>query len=324
MKQSHFAQTADLFGYVTEQDSVAERIERYDKPHCWQYDIRLRNQSADLIASGMSAEEARCLRTSDFDFTYIDSDHTYRCQQVKQFIVRHEWLGKMPMAVTHRFAAYYKGIMVGVIVMATPNAFSNLLGEEMRDKEKLIARGACISWSPKNTGSWLIMKSIKWMVANTEFRYFTAYSDPEAKELGTIYQACNFYYLGQNFGGVKQYLDPDNLKRGWFGDVGFNDRSQIVRYAKSLGISWQNEWFKRVGSQNQYRKINWSAIPNEISHILKEERSLHKARCKQRVSARKHKYAYVLGRDKKETKILQKLFCEHSGVEHPYIYPKDR
>ena len=46
-----------------------------------------------------------------------------------------------------------------------------------------------------------------WMVKNTEFRLFEAYADPEAKELGTIYQACNFYYVGDNFGSDKLYFD---------------------------------------------------------------------------------------------------------------------
>jgi len=315
---------ADLFGYSSSEDVVSQRIETYKKEHCWQYDIRLKNYDSDLLMSGLTEETSKLISISDFTFAHIESSDLVKCNQVKHFIERHEWLGKMPMAVTHRFAAYYKWSMVGVIVMATPNAFSNLLGVEHKNHEKLIARGACISWSPINTASWLVMKSIRWMVKHTEFRYFTAYSDPEAKELGTIYQACNFYYLGQNFGSNKQYLDPDNLGRGWFGDNGFNDRSQIVRYAKQLGIAWEDEWYKRVGTRNQYRKVNWSAIPEEISYMLKQERIDHKARCKVRVSTKKHKYAYILGQDKKETKTLKSLFAKHNPKCEPHNYPKKR
>ena len=78
-----------------------------------------------------------------------------------------------------------------------PNAFSKLLGKNTNDLERLISRGACISWSPKNLGSAFLMWCLRWMVKNTDYRIFTAYSDPTARELGTIYQACNFYYLGQ-------------------------------------------------------------------------------------------------------------------------------
>ena len=315
----------DLFSFYEDKTSnVADRYESYNQDHCWQYDIRLNNLEQDLFNVGITKEQAISIKVSSFSFDYVAPEEKNKCKEIKQFIERHEWLGKMPMSITHRFTARWKGVLVGVIVMATPNAFSNLLGVEYKNKEKLIARGACISWSPKNTASWLLMKSIKWMVKYTDFRIFTAYSDPEAKELGTIYQACNFYYLGQRFGSTKQYLDPDNMKRGWFGDVGFNDRSQIVRYAKQLGIEWQKEWYKFVGTKNQYRKVDWAAIPDEIQLILKNERADHKKRCKCRVSAKKHKYAYILGKNKKETKQLQKLFIQNNLDLNVFDYPKQR
>ena len=315
----------DLFSsFENKKSNVIERYESYNKEHCWQYDIRLNNLEQDLFNFGIKKEEASLIKVSDFDFGYVASEEKNKCAEIKQFIERHEWLGKMPMSITHRFTARWQGVLVGVIVMATPNAFSNLLGVEYKNKEKLIARGACISWSPINTASWLLMQSVKWMVKHTDFRIFTAYSDPEAKELGTIYQACNFYYLGQRFGSTKQYLDPDNPKRGWFGDVGFNDRSQIVRYAKQLGIEWQKEWYKFVGTRNQYRKVDWQAIPDETQKILKDERSEHKKRCKSRISAKKHKYAYILGKNKKETKQLKKLFDENNKRLNVFNYPKER
>ena len=315
----------DLFSsFENKKSNVIERYESYNKEHCWQYDIRLNNLEQDLFNFGIKKEEASLIKVSDFDFGYVASEEKNKCAEIKQFIERHEWLGKMPMSIRHRFTARWQGVLVGVIVMATPNAFSNLLGVEYKNKEKLIARGACISWSPINTASWLLMQSVKWMVKHTDFRIFTAYSDPEAKELGTIYQACNFYYLGQRFGSTKQYLDPDNPKRGWFGDVGFNDRSQIVRYAKQLGIEWQKEWYKFVGTRNQYRKVDWQAIPDETQKILKDERSEHKKRCKSRISAKKHKYAYILGKNKKETKQLKKLFDENNKRLNVFNYPKER
>lgn len=314
----------DFFETKHEVMNPVDRFKNYDKEHCWQYDIRLNNLEQDLIITGLSKKEASLIKVSDFTFEYVLAEEKNKCAEIKKFIERHEWLGKMPMSITHRFTARWKGVLVGVIVMATPNAFSNLLGVEYKNKEKLIARGACISWSPINTASWLLMKSIKYMVKNTEFRIFTAYSDPEAKELGTIYQACNFYYLGQRFGSSKQYLDPDNLNRGWFGDVGFNDRSQIVRYAKQLGIEWQQEWYKYVGSKNQYRKVDWSAIPDEIQEMLKNERQEHKKRCKSRISVKKHKYAYILGEDKRETKKLNRIFFKNNSKLNVFNYPKER
>lgn len=306
--------------------NVQERFIDYSEDHCWQYQIRLDNFQDDLRIAKLTAEEISKLRISDFSFDYVSKESSRQCAEIKNFIEKHEWLGKLPVWATHRFTARLKktGSLAGVIVMATPNAFSNLLGEENKNKEKLIARGACISYAPKNLGSWLIMQSINWMVKNTEFRYFTAYSDPEAKELGTIYQACNFIYLGQKFGSSNQYLDPDNAERGWFGSSGFSDRSQIVRYAKSLGIEWQQGWYKKSGSKKNYRKVDWNNIPEDIAIRLKEEREKHKDRCLSRPAPAKHKYCYILGETKTETKALIKKLYEQNPQIKDLNYPKTR
>ena len=305
---------------------VYDRFKDYKKDHCWQYEIRQQNLINDLKEATLSKKEYKTLRISDFEFTYVDKLDKKQCEEIKQFIERHEWLGKLPIWPTHRFTARLKksGALAGVIVMATPNAWGNCLGDKYRNIEKLISRGACISWSPKNLGSWLIMQSIKWMVKNTEFRAFSAYSDPEAKELGTIYQACNFIYLGQKFGSGSQYLDPDNPKRGWFGSSGFADRSQIVRYAKKLGIDWQPEWYKMMGKKKNYKKVNWAAIPEDIAKQLKEERAAHQERCDKRPSPTKHKYLYILGQNKKETKELKKLLDKNNPGVLELSYPNER
>lgn len=301
--------------------NVHERHSKYDANECWQYTMRRNNLAGDLITAGMTLQSAEQVKTSDFTFNYVPPSNKGQCAEVKLFIEKHEWLGKMPMSITHRFTAHYSGVLIGVIVMATPNAFSDLLGDGTRDTEKLISRGACASWTPVGTASWLLMQSIRCMVENTSYRLFTAYSDPEAKELGTIYQACNFYYLGQKFGSAKQYLDPDNTKRGWFGDTGFNDRSQIVRYAKKLGIEWQESWYRRVGIRQQYRKVDWDAMPEDARAAIVFERGIHKVKCEVRVSPRKHKYVYILGENKTETKALKKKFL----ARHKMIpYPKER
>ena len=295
-----------------------ERFDKYDGDKCWQGHLRELNIPKDLQDAGLTQSEADSLRTSDFQFEYIPKDDKLKCKQIIRFIERHEWLGKMPTWVTHRFAWYLNipgkpRMLSGVIIMATPNAFSNLLGKENRDKEKLIARGACISFAPKNMGSYIIMQAIKWMVQNTEFRFFTAYSDPDAKELGTIYQACSFTYLGQTSGTKYQYFVPG---KGWRGDKSFTERSEYVRHAKDLGIDFLPEWRKNG-------KVNWQNIPPEISSQLRQAAKDKKASCKRRLAKPKHKYVYILGRGKKETKRLRKLFVMNNS-DLPKEYPKNR
>jgi hypothetical protein len=301
---------------------VYDRFKDYKKNHCWQYEIRQQNLIKDLKEAELTNEEYKSLRIEDFEFSYIDKTSKEECNEIKHFIERHEWLGKLPARPTDRFVARFKknGQVAGAVVMATPNAFSHILGKENRNKEKLISRGACISWAPKNLASWLITKSIKYMVKNTEFRAFSAYSDPEAKELGTIYQACNFIYLGQSSGAARQYFDPLRPKAGWFSDRDFRKRSKYVVYAKNIGIE-KEVWKKYF--MNKYSP-NWNGWAGLVKKELKAEEQKYRESCLVRDMKPKHKYLYILGRTKKETKALKKLFIHYNPELKDLPYPSER
>jgi hypothetical protein len=193
-----------------------------------------------------------------------------------------------------------------------PNAFSKLLGDDTQTIERLISRGACISWSPKNLASSFLMWTIQWMVKNTPYRLFTAYSDPTAKEIGTIYQACNFYYLGKKSGTTTRYINPYTGRI--VSDRFFRVRSAYKKYAKELGIAWDKSW-----SNDQ--KMLWENMSPVIEQML---RDFSKKKQSQSVSVdfpSKHKYAYVLGATKAETKKLRKKFVERNKTPE---YPKQR
>jgi len=282
-----------------------DRFLEYDKPHCWQYEVKIQQTGTDFIFEPN-------ISIKDLEFHYIPRECKSGCDEVKEFIERYEWLGKMPIWATHRFATYYQDKIACAIVMATPNQFSNYLGKGSRDLEKLISRGASAWWTPKNTSSFTLMQSIKWMVSNTGFRIFTAYSDPEARELGTIYQACNFYYLGQMYGGNKMYFVP---KAGWVGSHYFVYRSAYVRYAKRLGIEWEQSWY------TEKRKVNWKNIPEDIAKALRQEAKNERNKYESKTVKPKHKYVYVLGTSKSETKQLRSDFLENNET---FPYPKER
>jgi hypothetical protein len=298
-----------------------DRFKDYQGDKCWQAYISEVNRDEDLRDAGLTEKEASMLRIDDFVFGYVDKENKELCKEVKEFIMRHEWLAKLPNRPTHRFTARLKknGTLAGTIIMATPNAFSNLLGKENKDKEKLISRGACISWGPKNLGSWLIMSSVRWMAKNTDFRYFTAYSDPEAKELGTIYQACNFAYLGQTSGTAKQYLDPAHPEKGWFSDREFRKKSKYQRYAQAIGIdktTWKG-WMKKYSP-------NWEIIPEDIKVKIKAEEKKYRESCEARPVPAKHKYVCILGSSPGETKYYKRLFKKLNPKKANLPYPQER
>ena len=286
-----------------------EQLKQYNKAHCWQYDIRLNNLQEDIAEAGLSLKTIEILRCSDFTFQNEPKNQIFT--EVKRFIERHEWLGKISLYPTHFFTARYKGILAGVIIMDMPVAFSKMLGENTKTLERLISRGACVSWSPKNLASKLIMFAINWMVKNTPYRFFTAYSDTEARELGTIYQACNFYYLGRKSGAGWQYkLDNDRL----VSDRYFRSRSVYKRLAKADGIFWEASWQVKD-------KVHFELMPIEIVKRIKQLSQDYQNSCDKRPVAPKHKYAYIQGKDKRETKHLKKIFLEKNNT---FGYPKER
>ena len=289
---------------------IQERFDDYDKDHCWQYDIRIRNRQQDLQQANLTEEEVSQLTVADFVMKNVLDEQERG--QMKQFIERHEWLGNLSQYTTHWFACYYKDVLAGVILFNMPNAFSKSLGEDTPQLERLISRGACISWSPKNLASAMMMWSINWMVQNTQYRLFTAYSDPSAKELGTIYQACNFYYLGDKFGSSKGYINPYTGKV--VSDRFFRQKTAYKKFAKELGITWQKDWSHSTG-------MNWDNMPKEVEEQL---RLYSKQKVLEAVKIDippKHKYAYVLGKTKKETRELRKKFEQ---LNKTYNYPKNR
>jgi len=274
---------------------------------CYQYKIKNDNLSINTIE----------IPLNDFVFKYIDSSDKKTCQLIVDFIKRYEWLGKMPNRPTHRFIATHNGEIGAVIIMSIPNSFSKLLGNKTKDIERLISRGASTEWTPKNLGSSLIMWSIKWMSKNTQFKVFSAYSDPEAKELGTIYQACNFLYMGQKYGSGVQYFDLNNPNIGWINSRNFRKLSFYKKVCKENNITWNNNWSKKY-------TVLWDNIPKEIKKLLINESKKRINSCVKRTPMKKHKYVYILGKDKKETKELRKLYKELNPKLVDLKYPKER
>lgn len=58
----------------------------------------------------------------------------------------------------------------------------------------LLNRGACVHWAHPHSASKLIRQSMKMLPA--KYEVVTATVDDLAGEVGTIYQACGFHYIG--------------------------------------------------------------------------------------------------------------------------------
>lgn len=122
--------------------------------------------------------------------------------QAAKIILTYEWLGTMPQAVTRCFGLFHDGILSGALVFAMkPGA--NLVSDKtsiVPADALYLARGACAHWAHPHAASFLIASVARRFLARPSCTIL-AYADPLAGEIGTIYQACGWYYLGPSKGG---------------------------------------------------------------------------------------------------------------------------
>lgn len=261
---------------------------------CHQFQRKLDTAEED-IANGMP------LNAELKDFTLLKEEMTL---EHSEFIKRYEWLATVGYAPKWVFAARFKGFLGGVIIISEPNGYT-------KDKilEALISRGATASWTPKNLGSKLLMFSCNWMVANTSKRVFFGYSDHEAGEIGTIYQACNFQYLGRYFGSKAVWILKNGKK---VTSRYFSKTSTYKRYALELGILWQKDWNK----ENGY--MNLKNIPPSILTKFKEKGIHEKSGLICEVILPKSKYVFILGKDRRDYKQVKSIYTQIFGIGLPY------
>lgn len=114
----------------------------------------------------------------------------------KSIIEKYEWLGTMPAIVRHCYGIFFDGCCGGVVVYGDEYAENLGVWDKYGFTGKIIclSRGACTHWSPVGTASRLIRRSMD--LLPQRYEVITCTCDESAGEIGTIYQACGFDYVG--------------------------------------------------------------------------------------------------------------------------------
>jgi hypothetical protein len=126
--------------------------------------------------------------------------------EAKALISRYEWLRTMPTGTRVCYGLKTsEGELAGVVCFAAGPApeSGDLCGQDHRDRAICLARGACVHWAHSHAASFLISRACKLAHERFGWEIFYAYSDPRAGEIGTVYQACNWIYLGEGVGRCK-------------------------------------------------------------------------------------------------------------------------
>jgi hypothetical protein len=176
-------------------------------------------------------------------------------------ILKYEWIGTMPLPKSCRFiyGIYFDNILGGAIVYVHPST---------RQFEKLYARqvvqlnrGACSYWTPKNTASKLIAESLYDLKKN-KIKLIIAYCTKEAGEIGTIYQALGWWYVGETSPSKVYFLDNH-----WVSERTLADKK---KWAKSRGEKWINkfETLQQKQLQGKYKYIKLLGTKKENEGII--------------------------------------------------------
>lgn len=127
----------------------------------------------------------------------------------EMIIFKYEWLGTMATGVNRFYGIFFGPYCAGVTTFA-PSGFGlpSLAKSFQIDGNQLayLARGANVHWSPAGANSKLIGWSLRFeeKLGN---KLAVAFSDADAGEIGTVYQASNWVYLGVG-STWKQWVSP--------------------------------------------------------------------------------------------------------------------
>lgn len=178
-------------------------------------------------------------------------------------ILEYEWIGTMPLpkSVRYMYGIYFGGVLGGAIVYVEPSTRQYF--EKYPRQVVQLNRGATTHWSPKFTASRLIGKSIKSLRAEG-VKAIIAFCTKEAGEIGTIYQACNFAYVGETSPSKSYYLD-----KHWISERTLADK---VAWAKNKGQNWVNKFANLQSKQleGKYKYILFIGYKREESSFMEE------------------------------------------------------
>lgn len=277
-------QLYELSHYTNLQPLVAaDNLSKNDTvPLCWQ------KFKKDKVALEHNQLDSVPYKMFDIELNLepLDREHI-------EFIEKYEWLGTAGFGVKWCFAARAQNVLLGVVMVGEP------IKPQFGQHEATIQRGAVSHLAPKNLSSRLVAFSCRYLSRNTNKRIFTAYSDPKAGEIGTIYQACNFDYIGQTFGSSFSFVLPSGkiVSRKYF-----YSKHYLRKCAKELNLVWDKSWLKDNGF------VDFKTIPEEIVTLAKKKlNTLPKVRNKP-----KHKYVLLIN--------YRPYFLEKTW--QPLSYPK--
>ena len=167
---------------------------------------------------------------------------------------------------------FNRGKLIGVAVYGFPVGRQTVksITPNLQNSDVLeLTRLWLVDEAPKNSESYFLGKTFKWLRENTDVKVLISYSDPMEDHLGIIYQATNWWYQGNNTMLVKAYLH-------WIYGEWMHPRSVVAKYGtikvKELEKIDSNYKRKELKKKHRYlyvlHKKDRKRIKSELKHPL--------------------------------------------------------
>jgi len=219
--------------------------------------------------------------TVSLEGCYVE-EITYK--EAESIILVYEWLGSMPAKVRACFGLRAPdGELLGAAVFGNgpgSNSGSHICGEEYRKLSVCLERGACVPHCHEHAPSFFVNAACKQAAEKYGWRIFFAYSDPSAGEIGTIYQALNWLYIGAGAGRNKNLTVGNDWRYCYFDPNGRKVTSRSLR-RKNGSIVWKEleeaGWTRRreyskgkyvcfYGNKRERRKLRAALKPEPLPY----------------------------------------------------------
>ena len=104
--------------------------------------------------------------------------------------------------IQYCFGLYYQNALIGAMTYGGIGMAGVWKKYAKKESDLLeLNRLCCIDATPKNTESYFIAKTLRWLNTNTKAMIVVSYADPFYGHKGTIYKASNFEFVGQTAPG---------------------------------------------------------------------------------------------------------------------------
>lgn len=261
-------------------------------------------------------------------------------KQAEAIINRYEWLkncgaARWYMGLVFRHPLTGQEFLGGVACFgdsAGTNVYASICGEEWKRKAITLCRGACVPFADRviqkdgkvHTGaaaSFLINRACR-LMTEKGFNITIAYSDEDASEIGTVYQAAGWAYVGRGGTDTVQRRPNGRLIGSKIIATKLKDRTGLPDKKSGATLDDVDRWAEEARKQGYTVKGSGWYRYKVRKHP--DGRDMTRAEVKQRLIADygtfepttpKHRYVHFCG-SKSMVKTLKKAL-KLPGLKYP-------